>query len=57
LTKLANLVQFKRMHMFCLEHGRGLGPMPPMSTLLIIVFREVWQCNRRASSGSHDDQL
>jgi len=34
---LANLVQFKRMLMFCLEDskGRGVGPLPPfLSTLL-----------------------
>jgi len=30
LTKLANLVQLKRMLMFCLEDwGRGLLPPPP----------------------------
>jgi len=28
MTKLANLVQFKRMPMFCLEDWEGLGPVP-----------------------------
>jgi len=36
LTKLANLVQLKRMLMFCLEDwGAGL-PGPPLSTPLLL---------------------
>jgi len=33
LTKLANLVQFKHMFMFCLKIG-GWAPAPPLSTPL-----------------------
>jgi len=38
LTKLANLVQFKRMLMFCLEDCEEPGPAgPPLSTPLAYI--------------------
>jgi len=36
LTKLANLVQFKHMLMFCLEDWGGWAPGPTLSTPLVI---------------------
>jgi len=43
LTKMANIVQFKRMLMFCLHDWGGAGPLgPPLSTPLVYREDAVW---------------